>query len=131
MAALNDALESSSTWGQFLATLSNDSETLAYLNQQLLQIEGVRDGCYFAPDETDTAAARGQGGVPRLTAFVVAPQLTRSALLSALRQRVDPVFLPRPLYLVDALPRNATGKLTRESLVSLARRLQQGSARAR
>ena len=114
-----------------LVNIAGKRASLAYLDQQLLQIEGVRDGCYFAPDETDTAAARGQG-VPRLTAFVVAPQLTRSALLSALRQRVDPVFLPRPLYLVDALPRNATGKLTRESLVSLARRLQQPrSARAR
>jgi acyl-coenzyme A synthetase/AMP-(fatty) acid ligase len=59
----------------------------------------------------------------RLTAFVVAPGLDRTAVLAALRERIDPVFLPRPLHLVDALPRNATGKLPRESLVALARAL--------
>ena len=31
--------------------------------------------------------------------------------MAALRERIDPIFLPRPLVLVDALPRNATGKL--------------------
>jgi acyl-coenzyme A synthetase/AMP-(fatty) acid ligase len=30
------------------------------------------------------------------------------------------VFLPRPLYFVDALPRNATGKLPRETLLRFA-----------
>jgi 3-hydroxymyristoyl/3-hydroxydecanoyl-(acyl carrier protein) dehydratase len=32
------------------------------------------------------------------------------------------VFLPRPLVFVDALPRNATGKVPREALVRLARK---------
>jgi acyl-coenzyme A synthetase/AMP-(fatty) acid ligase len=32
---------------------------------------------------------------------------------------VDPVFLPRPLRLVDALPRNETGKLPRAALLRL------------
>ena len=27
--------------------------------------------------------------------------------MAALRERIDPVFLPRPLVFVDALPRNA------------------------
>jgi acyl-coenzyme A synthetase/AMP-(fatty) acid ligase len=115
-----------------LVNVAGKRASLAYLNQQLLEIEGVRDACYFAPDETEAAAGQGEGRVARLIAFVVAPQLTRAALLSALRQRVDPVFLPRPLYLVDALPRNATGKLTRESLERLARRLQRrGGAQGR
>jgi acyl-coenzyme A synthetase/AMP-(fatty) acid ligase len=107
-----------------LVNIAGKRASLAYLTQQLLEIEGVHDGCYFAPDETDAARAVGQGHVERLIAFAVAPQLTRAALLAALRQRVDPVFLPRPLYLVDTLPRNATGKLTRESLVDLVRRLR-------
>jgi acyl-coenzyme A synthetase/AMP-(fatty) acid ligase len=37
-----------------------------------------------------------------------------------LRARVDAVFLPRPLHIVDALPRNATGKLPREILLRFA-----------
>jgi acyl-coenzyme A synthetase/AMP-(fatty) acid ligase len=32
------------------------------------------------------------------------------------------VFLPRPLLLVDRLPRNATGKLPLQALQTLARR---------
>jgi acyl-coenzyme A synthetase/AMP-(fatty) acid ligase len=72
----------------------------------------VRDGVFFMPENDD-------GAVSRLTAFVVAPDLTRAALMQALRERIDPAFLPRPLYLVDALPRNATGKLPREALNAL------------
>jgi acyl-coenzyme A synthetase/AMP-(fatty) acid ligase len=34
---------------------------------------------------------------------------------------VDPVFLPRPLRLCPALPRNATGKLPREALLQALR----------
>jgi acyl-coenzyme A synthetase/AMP-(fatty) acid ligase len=40
-------------------------------------------------------------------------------LLAALRERIDPVFLPRPLLFVDALPRNGTGKLPRAALQAL------------
>jgi acyl-coenzyme A synthetase/AMP-(fatty) acid ligase len=42
-------------------------------------------------------------------------------VLAALRERVDSVFLPRPVHFVERLPRNATGKLPLESLRSLAR----------
>jgi len=40
-------------------------------------------------------------------------------VLDALRQRIDAAFLPRPLHLVSALPRNATGKLPRRALSQL------------
>jgi acyl-coenzyme A synthetase/AMP-(fatty) acid ligase len=40
-------------------------------------------------------------------------------LLAALREHIDPVFLPRPLLFVDVLPRNATGKLPRVALQAL------------
>src|SRR5205085_657716 len=36
-----------------------------------------------------------------------------------LRARIDPVFLPRPLYRVAQLPRNATGKLPHAALAEL------------
>jgi 3-hydroxymyristoyl/3-hydroxydecanoyl-(acyl carrier protein) dehydratase len=42
-----------------------------------------------------------------------------SHLLTALREHIDPVFLPRPLLFVDALPRNSTGKLPRAALHAL------------
>ncbi|PIQ13537.1 MAG: beta-hydroxyacyl-ACP dehydratase, partial [Hydrogenophilales bacterium CG18_big_fil_WC_8_21_14_2_50_58_12] len=52
-------------------------------------------------------------------ACVVAPGMAAAALLAALRERIDPVFLPRPLLFVDALPRNSTGKLPRTALQAL------------
>jgi acyl-coenzyme A synthetase/AMP-(fatty) acid ligase len=88
--------------------------SLGYLNHQLNDIEGVRDGVFFMPDDSGD-------GVTRLMAFVVAPDISREALLRALRARIDAAFVPRPLYLVDALPRNATGKLPREDLLQYAR----------
>jgi acyl-coenzyme A synthetase/AMP-(fatty) acid ligase len=51
---------------------------------------------------------------------VVAPDLDAARVLAALRDRVDPVFLPRPLLFVARLPRNATGKLPHEALRALA-----------
>jgi acyl-coenzyme A synthetase/AMP-(fatty) acid ligase len=83
---------------------------MAFLTHQLTTIPGVLDGAYFMPDEKDTA------GVTRLAAVVVAPELTAMQLRQALRSRVDPAFLPRPLVFVDALPRNDTGKMPREAL---------------
>jgi acyl-coenzyme A synthetase/AMP-(fatty) acid ligase len=51
---------------------------------------------------------------------VVAPGVDAKILLDHLRDRIDPVFLPRPLLMVDRLPRNATGKLPQHALRSLA-----------
>ncbi len=47
------------------------------------------------------------------------PGLDEQLILDALRRAVDPLFLPRPLRLVDALPRNDAGKLPREALLRL------------
>ena len=75
----------------------------------------MQDGAFFLPDETADEA----GGITRLTAFVVAPELSADALQRALRQRIDRVFQPRPLVFVEALPRNSTGKLLRTTLQAL------------
>jgi acyl-coenzyme A synthetase/AMP-(fatty) acid ligase len=105
-----------------VVNIAGKRTSLGYLNHQLNSIEGVGDGVFFMPDESGDA-------VTRLTAFVVAPGLTRDAVLAALRGRVDAVFLPRPLYFVDALPRNATGKLPREALLRQAQRCSAGAGR--
>ena len=60
-------------------------------------------------------------------ALVVAPAITRAELLAALRAQIDPAFLPRPLLWVDALPRNAQGKLPKAELLALAKKALQGS----
>ena len=93
--------------------LAGHRVSLGDLNQTLLELEGVEDGVFFLPD-TD------EDSMTRLIAFVVAREKSEEDILRALRQRIDPVFLPRPLILVSALPRNETGKLTREALRQLA-----------
>ncbi|AOW15501.1 beta-hydroxyacyl-ACP dehydratase [Hydrogenophaga crassostreae] len=99
-----------------LINIAGKRTSLAYLNHQLLAIDGVDDGAFFMPDEPAEGAGQ---QVVRLAAFVVAPRLTRSVLMAALRVRVDPIFMPRPLVWVEALPRNPMGKLPRSALQSL------------
>jgi acyl-coenzyme A synthetase/AMP-(fatty) acid ligase len=96
-----------------LVNIAGKRTSLAHLNYHLNSIEGVHDGVFVVPEE--------QGdGVMRLAAFVVAPGHTVESLLSALRQRIDAAFLPRPLRIVESLPRNALGKLPRQSLKRIA-----------
>lgn len=103
-----------------LVNIAGKRHSLASLNHLLNTIPGVVDGAFYMPDET------GHNHVTRLAACVVAPGLDAPHLLAALREHIDPVFLPRPLLFVDALPRNNTGKLPREALQAL---FQKHSAR--
>lgn len=99
-----------------LVNIAGKRSSLAYLNQVLLRVPGVVDGAYFVPDEdSDT-------GITRLAAAVVAPGQPSSAVLAALREHLDPVFLPRPLLLVPELPRSGTSKLPVASLRALLRK---------
>ncbi len=100
-----------------LVDVAGKRASLTHLNQQLLGIEGVKDGVFFMGE------ARGQR-VARLTALVVAPGLDSQTVMRGLRERIDAAFLPRPLVFVDQLPRNALGKLPREALLRLAGRSQ-------
>jgi len=96
-----------------LVNIAGKRTSLAHLNHHLNSIAGVADGAFIMPEETGT-------GVTRLMAVVAAPGLSAEAVLAALLQRIDPAFLPRPLLLVDRLPRNPLGKLPREAVVRLA-----------
>jgi acyl-coenzyme A synthetase/AMP-(fatty) acid ligase len=98
-----------------LVNIAGKRSSLAYLNHQLNSIPGVEDGAFFHAEEP----AGSHTGVARVAACVVAPALDAARLLAALRERIDAVFLPRPLLFVARLPRNATGKLPREALRSL------------
>ena len=95
-----------------LVKIAGKRISLADLNRRLLAIDGIVDGTFYLPDGDGTRESR-------LTAFVVAPGKTRAQLLHALKQQIDAVFLPRPLHLVAALPRNSTGKLPRGDLQRL------------
>jgi len=87
--------------------------SLGDLTRLLLAIDGVDDGVMFQLDSADA------NGVRRIAALVVAPDLDEATLLQRLREGIDPVFLPRRLQRVAALPRNELGKLPREALLRL------------
>ncbi|HWO99479.1 MAG TPA: AMP-binding protein [Methylococcus sp.] len=103
-----------------MINIAGKRTSLAYLNHQINSIPGVLDAVFYLPPE------RGGEVVTRLVAFVVAPGLTSAEIMLALRERVDPVFLPRPLHLVERLPRNSTGKLTRDAMEGLIEQVQDG-----
>lgn len=101
-----------------MINIAGKRSSFGYLNTLLNGIPGVIDGAFFLR-ESDSAETT---GITRLAAVVVAPGLDLVTLTAALRQLIDPVYLPRPLILVDTLPRNATGKLPQQELQSLAER---------
>jgi acyl-coenzyme A synthetase/AMP-(fatty) acid ligase len=99
-----------------LLEIAGKRGSLGDLTRRLLAIPGVEDGVVFQLDEADTL------GVHRIAALVVAPELDEHVILDELRRRIEPLFLPRPLRLVEALPRNETGKLPKAALMELLHR---------
>jgi acyl-coenzyme A synthetase/AMP-(fatty) acid ligase len=106
-----------------LVNVAGKRSSIAHLDFHLNTIPGVVDGAFWMPPDDDANA------IVRLVAFVVAPGVERERIVAALRDRVDAAFLPRRVVHVDALPREATGKLTAERMAALARRLLHGEAR--
>jgi acyl-coenzyme A synthetase/AMP-(fatty) acid ligase len=96
-----------------MVNIAGKRASLSGMNRILLEIPGVEDGVLLMPDHD------GSSTVTRLAAIVVAPHLSKEQIRTALRERVDPVFVPRQIALVEALPRNETGKLPRERLMAL------------
>jgi len=87
--------------------------SLGYLNHHLNSIPGVVDGAFWLPDDVTD-------GVVRPVVFVVAPTLDAHAIIAALRERLEAVFVPRRVVHVAAFPREGTGKLTVRSLREFA-----------
>ena len=98
-----------------LLEIAGKRASLGDLTRRLLAIPGVVDGVMLQPEDGHA------GGVARVAALVVSPTLDEAAILAALRESIDPVFLPRPLRRVPALPRSEAGKLPRAELLKLLR----------
>ncbi len=90
--------------------------SLSDITRRLLAIDGVQEAVVFQP-ESDAV-----GTIRRVAALVVAPNLTAREVLDQLASGVDSAFLPRPLVIVDKLPRNELGKLPRGDLLRALRR---------
>ena len=75
---------------------------------RLLATPGVVDGAFVQPEA---------GG--RLAAVVVLEDTDADTVLQALSGHVEQSFMPRPLRVVQTIPRNETGKLLRRDLTAL------------
>jgi acyl-coenzyme A synthetase/AMP-(fatty) acid ligase len=94
-----------------LVKIGGKRGSLAEIARLLLATPGIDDAAVFrTPGDPDDA---------RPVAMVVTRTLDADSIRAALRRVLDPVFVPRPILLVTALPRSSTGKLTRAALLEL------------
>lgn len=101
-----------------MVNIAGRRSSLAYLNHQLARLAGIEDGAFFLPEPVDMPGGHAPlvPEVERLCLVVQAPGMTARAITEGLRPFIEAVFLPRPLILVDRMPRNETGKLPRNAL---------------
>ncbi len=103
-----------------LVKIAGKRESLANLNSVLLALPGVDDGVIYLPSALTEQLTTSQDGEERLAAFVVGTNLNLTDLRQALAAQLDPAFVPRPIRLVNALPRDTTSKLKLSALAELA-----------
>ncbi len=97
-----------------MINIAGKRASLEDLNIRLRSIEGVQDAAFIVPESNNKTTQR-------LVALVVAPGHDAASIRNQLAHLIDPVFLPRPLFLVATLPRNETGKLPRTALLDILR----------
>jgi acyl-coenzyme A synthetase/AMP-(fatty) acid ligase len=90
--------------------------SLSDIAARIATLPGVTDQAVFMPTDGETA---------RPAALIVAPGRSADDLRRELGALLDAVFVPRPLRIVDALPRDELGKLPRERLMELLARGEQ------
>jgi acyl-coenzyme A synthetase/AMP-(fatty) acid ligase len=88
--------------------------SLADITRRICSVPGVEDAVAFQPE---TSA----GSANRVAALIVSRGATARQIVEVLAAGLDAVFLPRPLLLVDRIPRDALGKIPRARLLELAR----------
>ena len=93
-----------------IVKIGGKRESLAKLNNVLLAIPGVDDGVVYQPESLGIVNAG------RLAAVVVAPGLDAATVRAELAKRLDAAFVPRPIRMVDALPRAESSKLAAGAL---------------
>jgi len=102
-----------------LVKIAGKRASLAAIHKVLFRYPALVDGAVFHPVE--------RASTTRLAAIV---SLSSEGDLDALKQHLathlDSTFVPRPIYVVDALPRQANGKLPRGRLLELYEQLNAG-----
>jgi acyl-coenzyme A synthetase/AMP-(fatty) acid ligase len=98
---------------QDMVEIAGKRASLGDITARLLAVPGVSDAAVLQCEQP------GAAGIQRLVAFVVAPGIDDAGIRRALRDSVDPAFVPRRLCRLERLPRNDTGKLRRDDLLAL------------
>ena len=79
------------------------------VNRVLNTFDGLVDGVVIFPEQSRL--------VPRLVAIVVLSDIQlKQALQTHFREHLDAAFVPRPIFVVDKLPRQENGKLNKAGL---------------
>ena len=90
-----------------MLNVAGKRSSISELTHQILAIPGVEDAAVFVPKKNNSH--------DRPAALIVS-QLSKTHILQSLAERIDPIFMPRPLKLVAKIPRNDTGKLVKSEL---------------
>ncbi len=103
-----------------LIEIAGKRGSLKELNDVLLKIDNVVDAAVFLIEDNPK--------VNRTSALVVLKQGAeddmRKIIQAQFREYFDPVFVPRPIYFVPALPREENGKLQKTKLLDLYAQLK-------
>jgi acyl-coenzyme A synthetase/AMP-(fatty) acid ligase len=98
-----------------LVEVAGKRASLADITRRLCAVQGVEDAVAFQPDGAAAGVAN------RIAAVVVSRGVSAREIAAQLSASLDAVFLPRPLVLVDKIPRDAVGKVSRARLLELTR----------
>ncbi len=102
-----------------LVEVAGKRASLADITRRLCAVPGVEDAVAFQPE------AAGSGVTNRIAALVVSRTLSAPEIARHVAGGLDAALVPRPLLLVERIPRDPVGKVSRAKLLQLAR----GSAR--
>ncbi len=102
-----------------LIKIAGKRGSLFDLNRILLGFDGLRDGVIVRPESSLE--------VTRLCAIVAFNEGSdKTSLIRYLRERIDSAFVPRPIYVVDSLPREKNGKLLKNKIDALLNEVKAG-----
>lgn len=101
-----------------LINQAGNRTSLSYLNHHLQSYNGLTDGCFYQDNSIPenrlvafVVLARPMSNERPISERLQTEHQKKHAIRDYLKNRIEAVFLPKKIYFVAALPRNATGKL--------------------
>ena len=98
-----------------LVEVAGKRASLADITRRLCEVPGVEDAVAFQPDAGSSGVAN------RIAALVVSRTLSAPEIARQVAGGLDAALVPRPLLLVERIPRDPVGKVSRARLLQLAR----------